>query len=115
MFGDHPPRWLAWANTAGARATTTAVAFVALIVSALLGVRYQNYVECVADQQQRDGDRTRAVSAATDVERAADTAVLAGPRPGGPTAEELRLAAVAARKVTDQVRAQNPPPPVGRC
>ena len=35
MFGDEPPRWLRWANTSAARATTTIVAFVALVLSAL--------------------------------------------------------------------------------
>lgn len=115
MFGDNPPRWLLWANTSGARAVTTIIAFVALVLSGFLAVRQQSYITCVAQQQQRDAERTRAISAATDVEREADAAVLAGPTPGGPDAQQLRSAAVAARSVTDRVREQNPAPPMHRC
>lgn len=115
MFGDEPPRWLRWANTSGARATTTIVAFVALILSGLLGLRQQGYINCVADQQARDAERTRAIAAATDIERSADAALVAGPTPGGPTAQQLRAADVAARQFTDRVREQNPPPAQHRC
>jgi hypothetical protein len=115
MFGDNPPRWLSWANTSGARATTTIVAVVALILSGLLGVRQQSYINCVAEQQQADAERTRAIASATDAERAADAALVAGAQPGGPTLVELRAADVAARQVTDRVREQNPPPRLKRC
>ena len=115
MFGDHPPQWLTWANTSGARAVTTIIAFVALVLSGFLAVRQQSYINCVAEQQQRDAERTRAISAATDVEREADRALLAGPTPGGPDAARLRAAAVAARAITDRVRQQNPAPPMHRC
>jgi|SRR5688572_16245938 len=115
MFGDNPPRWLGWANTSSARAITTIIAFVALVMSGFLAVRQQAYIECVAEQQARDSERTRAISAATDAEREADRELIAGPRPDGPTAEQLRAAAVAARAVTDRVRQQNPAPPMHRC
>lgn len=114
MFGDNPPRWLAWANTSGARASTTIVAFIALILSALLGLRQQSYITCVAEQQALDAERTRAIAAATDIERQADAALVAGPSPGV-TVEQLRAADVAARAFTDRVREQNPPPPMHRC
>lgn len=115
MFGDNPPGWLRWANTSGARAITTIIAFVALMLSGLLAVRQQSYITCIADQQSLSDARTRILAAATDVERAADTDLIAGPRPGGPTAEQLRAASIAARAVTDLVRKNNPPPPLRRC
>ncbi len=115
MFGDNPPRGLRWANTAVARAITTMVAIVALTMSIVLLGRLQDYTKCIADQQAISDERSRAIAAATDIERAADTALIAGATPGGPTAEELAQASVAARAVTDRVRAQNPPPPLRRC
>lgn len=115
MFGDNPPHWLRWANTSGARAVTTIIAFVALVLSGFLAVRQQSYINCVAEQQARDAERTRAIAAATDVERQADAELLAGPRPGGPSADQLRAAAVAARAITDRVRHQNPAPAMHRC
>lgn len=114
MFGDEPPRWLRWANTSAARATTTIVAFVALVLSALLGMRQQGYINCVAEQQSLDAERTRAIAAATDIERKADAALVAGPT-AGVSIEQLRAADVAARQFTDQVREQNPPPKLRRC
>jgi hypothetical protein len=115
MFGDNPPRGLKWANTAAARSITTIIAIIALVLSFIVLYRLQNYISCVADQQSLSDARTRAISAATDAERAADSALVAGERPGGPTVEQLRHASVAARNVTDLVRRQNPPPPMRRC
>lgn len=115
MFGDTPPPWLRWANTSTARAVTTIVAIIALLVAAYVGLRQQDYITCVADQQSMSDARTRILAAATDNERAADTALIAGQQPGGPTIVELRQASVAARAVTDLVRKQNPPPPLRRC
>ena len=115
MFGDNPPDWLRWANTPTARAITTVVAMVALIISIFLLSRLQGYISCVADQQALSDARARALAAATDAERVADTALIAGEQPGGPPAAELRAASVAARNVTDLVRRQNPPPPRRRC
>lgn len=114
-MGENPPRWLAWANTSTARAVTTIIATIALVLAALLGLRQQDYIACVADQQALSDARTRILAAATDNERAADTALIAGPVPGGPTGPELRSASVAARAVTDLVRKQNPPAPLRRC
>lgn len=113
MFGENPPAGLRWANTTAARSVTTIMAVIALALSAFLLYRLDDYVDCIADQQSRSDERSRALAAATDVERAADTAALAGV--GKPDAERLRQAAVAARAVTDQVRRQNPPPPIRRC
>ena len=115
MFGDNPPRWLRWANTSAARSITTITAIVALLLSFIVLYRLQGYISCVADQQALSDSRARALAAATDAERVADTAVIRGPQPGGPSAEQLRAASVAARNVTDLVRRQNPPPPMRRC
>lgn len=115
MFGDTPPRWLRWANTSGARATTTIIAIFALTLSVMFGVRLQLYVNCVGDQQNADARRTAAIAAATDAERRADAALVAGPVPGGPSAAELRRLDVEARSYTDKVRAENPPPPERAC
>lgn len=113
VFGDDPPAWLSWANTSGARASTTFVAVVALILSAILGLRQQSYITCVADQQAADAERTRAIAAATDIERAADAALVLGA--GGPDVVHLRAADVAARAFTDKVREQYPPSESRRC
>lgn len=110
MFGDNPPKWLRWANTSGARATTTVIAIVALLISVVLLARLQGYIDCVAESQRRDAQRTAAIAAATDAERVADSALIEGPLPGGPDAQQLRANSYAARQVTDRVRAQNPPP-----
>jgi hypothetical protein len=115
MFGDTPPPWLGWANTSSARAITTIVAIFALVVAAFVGLRQQTYITCVADQQSMSDARTRILAAATDNERAADTALIAGEQPNGPKIVELRAQSVAARAVTDLVRKQNPPPPLRRC
>lgn len=115
VFGDSPPRWLRWANTSGARATTTVIAIVALLLSGWLLLRLQSYVDCVAEQQHADAKRTTAIAEATDRERAADRALIAGPVPGGPDAATLRAEAIDARQATDRVRADNPPPPLNRC
>lgn len=114
-LSETPPRWLRWANTDTARAGTSLVAMVALVGCMLIGLRQQSYINCVAEQQQRDAERTRAIASATDAERSADRDLIAGPTAGGRTSDELRAAAVAAHAVLDRVRAQNPPPPLQRC
>jgi len=115
VFGDNPPRYLRWANTSGARATTTIVAMIALFVSGFLFFRLQQYVDCIAEQQRADAKRTAAISVATDAERRADAALVAGPQPGGPSGPELRRQDVEARQHTDAVRAANPPPNLKPC
>jgi len=115
MFGENPPAWLRWANTSGARATTTLIAIVALMTSVVLLARLQGYINCVADSQRQDSQRTAAIAVATDAERAADNALIEGPLPGGPDAQQLRANSYAARQVTDRVRAQNPPPALNPC
>jgi hypothetical protein len=115
VFGDHPPRWLAWANTSQARAATTVVAMVALVASIILGLRQQAYTTCLGEKEAADSARTLAISRATDIERAADLALLVGPTAPGQTGAELRAAARAARTNTDRVRAENPPPNLHGC
>ena len=97
------------------RAATTFIALVALLVSGILGARLILFTQCVADQQTADARRTAVISAATDAERRADAALVAGPRPGGPSVSELRRLDVEARQHTDDVRAANPPLPAGVC
>lgn len=115
VFGDNPPRWLRWANTSGARATTTVIAMLALFVSGYLFYRLNELVTCIADQQAADQRRTSIIAEATDAERRADAALVAGPMPGGPDGRELRRLDVEARRHTDTVRAANPPLPAAHC
>jgi len=112
---EDPPRWLAWAGTPTMRALTTAVAMFALLVSAVLFYQLQSFTQCLADQQRADAARTAVISQATDAERRADAALVAGPQPGGPAGAELRRQDVAARQHTDEVRAAHPPLPLDPC
>lgn len=111
---EDPPAGLRWAGTSLARAITTIVAVIALGTSVALGVRQQAYISCVAGQQELAAARTEAVSAAADIERRAESRLIAGdPDPGAKA--ELRAQALAARAHTDRVRADNPPPEPRRC
>lgn len=115
VFGDNPPRWLRWANTSGARATTTVIAMLALLVSGYLFFRLNELVTCIAAQQRADAQRTAVIAEATDAERRADAALVAGPQAGGPSGAELRRLDVAARQHTDAIRAANPPQAIDPC
>lgn len=115
VFGENPPRWLRWANTSGARATTTVIAMIALLVSGYLFFRLNELVTCIAAQQRDDARRTTVIAEATDIERRADAALVAGPQPGGPDGHELRRLDVEARRNTDAVRAANPPQEIDPC
>lgn len=112
---ETPPRWLAWTDKATTRAATTLIAIIALLLSFGLLVRLQALVDCNTDANRADAKRTAAIAAATDGEREADLALIVGARPAGPSAEQLRAAAVAARQYTDRVRAANPPGAEGGC
>lgn len=112
---DQPPRWLAWAGTPSMRALTTFVAMIALIISGILGARLILLTQCLADQQAADAKRTAVIAEATDAERRADAALVAGPHPGGPDGATLRRQDVEARGHTDAVRAANPPLPLNPC
>lgn len=112
---DQPPRWLAWAGTPTMRAVTTLVSMIALLVSAILFYQLQSFTKCLADQQGADAGRTAIIARATDAERRADAALVAGPQPGGPDGKTLRQQDVAAREYTDAVRAANPPLPLDPC
>lgn len=115
VLGDTPPRWLRWADTSGTRAVATIAALVAMGGSGLLFFRLQDVVDCLAAQQRADAQRTAVIAAATDAERRADAALVAGPTPGGPDTAELRRLDIEARDHTDQVRAANPAPAVTSC
>lgn len=112
---EDPPRWLAWAGTPTMRAATTFISLVALLVSAVLFYQLQSFTQCLADQQRADARRTTVIAQATDAERRADAALVAGPQPGGPDGQTLRRQDVAARQYTDAVRAANPPLPLDPC
>ena len=112
---EDPPVWLKWAGTPTAKAATTLIALVSLLVSAVLYWQLQQFTQCVADQQRADAARTSVIAKATDAERRADAALVAGPQPGGPDGPALRRQDVAAREYTDAVRAANPPLPLDPC
>lgn len=112
---EQPPHWLAWSGTPTMRAATTFVAMIALIISGILGARLILLTQCLADQQTADAKRTALIAVATDAERRADAALVAGPQPGGPDGEALRRQDVAARQHTDDVRSANPPLPLNPC
>lgn len=112
---ENPPRGLRWTTTATAKGITTLAAMIAIAVAIFVGARQQIYITCIAHQQQADAVRTQRIAVATDIERAADQRLLAGPVPGGPSAEQLREDSRIARAHTDAVREANPPVPPGRC
>jgi hypothetical protein len=97
------------------RAATTAISLFALLVSAVLYWQLQSFTQCLADQQRADAARTSIIAKATDAERRADAALVAGPQPGGPDGAALRRQDVAAREYTDAVRAANPPLALNPC
>lgn len=107
-----PPRGLKWTISPYGRALTVMIAVASLVVSMYVGYRYVGLVDCLRDSSLADKQRTAAISAATDAERAADLALIEG---AGGQAERLRNASVAARKNTDRVRAANPAPEVRPC
>lgn len=112
-MSETPPRGLGWTNTPPARAITTVVAIVALLVAGALGIRQQAYINCVAEQQRLAATRTAAIAKATDRERAAQRALIQGVKPEN--SAELRDAVLRSYDSTDQVRAENPPPLPGAC
>jgi len=107
------PPGFRWADQPIGRAIVTVLAILSLFLSMLVGYRYVGLIDCLRDRATADEIRTKAISDATDRERAADLALLAGPTPGGPSGPELRAADVEARKNTDRVRAAHPAPPAG--
>lgn len=112
-FDDKPPKALQWLDTDAARAVTTALAIVAILGAILLGIRQQQYISCVADQQRMAAVRTTAIAKATDAERAAQRRLLVEiNKTNGP---ELRAAVLAAYDETDRIRAANLPPAAHRC
>lgn len=109
------PRGLGWADTYPARAVAVGLAIVSILVSLYVGYRYVGLVDCLRDRAAADQRRTAAIAAATDTERRADLALIQGPVAAGPSAHELREAAIAARRHTDSVRAANPAPVAVPC
>lgn len=111
-MSEVPPRGLRWTITPYGRALTIMIAVVSLVVSMYVGYRYVGLVDCLRDSSLADKQRTAAISAATDAERAADLALIEGSAADG---RQLRENSVAARKNTDRVRAANPAPAVEPC
>lgn len=100
-----PPRGLRWTDAPAGRAIVTVLALVTLVLTLYLGFRYQRLVDCLRDNAAADARRTAALAVATDAERIADRQLLIG----GADPIELRKASLEARRVTDEVRASNPP------
>ncbi len=85
------------------------LAIASMVVSIYVGYRYVRLIDCLAARDEASAVRTAAIAEATDLERAADLALLRTP---GPAA---RAFAVEAREATDRVRAANPAPREGAC
>ena len=85
------------------------LAATALLLSLYLGWLHFGLIDCLADRDAADQQRTAAISAATDKERAADLALLRN------RTDANREAAASAREHTDRVRAEHPAPPVKPC
>lgn len=100
------PRGFRWIDTPAARAVLAVLIVVSLGLSIYASARYVGLVNCLQAHAAADAKRTKAIADATDVERRADSALLAGR--GDPVA--LRAASLAARAQTDRVRAANPAP-----
>lgn len=110
-LAERPPKALAWLDAPATKASTTLLALVAILAAIFLGFEQQQYVSCIADQQRADQRRTSAIAAATDRERAAQRQLISAAGNG----DGLRDAVLRAYDSTDQVRAENPPPPAGSC
>lgn len=104
------PRGFRWADQPIGRAIVTVLAILSLVLSLVVGYQYVGLINCLQARAVADGERTKRIADATDVERRADLALLMGVKPGGPSRAELLAAAVQARQHTDAVRAQNPAP-----
>lgn len=104
------PRGFRWADAPIGRAIMTTFAIMSLLLSLYVGYRYVGLIDCLRDRAVADGVRTKRIADATDLERRADLALLAGPKPGGPTGRELVAGSLLARQHTDRVRAANPAP-----
>lgn len=100
------PRGFRWADAPLGRAAVVVLSVIALSLSIFVGYRYVGLIDCLRARDAADAKRTEAIAVATDVERAADRALLTG----GPNPSALRRAALDARAHTDTVRAANPPP-----
>lgn len=107
-----PPHGLEWTLRPVGRILALALALVSLLVSVYVGWRYVELVECLTAQDLADQRRTSAIAAATDVQNAADYALL---KATGDDAVRLRQDAIVAREYVSRIRAANPAPPVQSC
>lgn len=92
-------------SSSAARVAVNVLAVLVLVVQGYLFYQWEAYTECVGDRASLAAQRARAISRATDVERAAERELLRRPSP------EARAAVFAAREHTDSVRSANPPAP----
>jgi hypothetical protein len=111
------PRGFRWADQPVGRAIVTVLAILSLVLSLFVGYRYVGLIDCLQDRAVADGERTKRIADATDVERRADLALLMGvpdevtdPAARRAAGKMLLAAAVEARRATDRVRAENPAP-----
>lgn len=102
-MSPYPPRGLAWTERPAVRQLINLLAALAFLGAILLGVRGQVYINCVGRNQAADAQRTAAVAAATDAERAAQRQLIADV---GTPAElaQARAQTLAAYDHTDSVR-----------
>jgi hypothetical protein len=102
-----PPRGLRWLDAPLGRVIALGLAVVSIAVSLYVGSLYVGLIDCLREQAGADALRTSAIAEATDRERRADLALLAG--------TGSRQQSIDARQFTDQVRAENPAPSTVPC
>lgn len=86
-----------------------ALAMLSLIMAMYVTYRQYDLTNCLAKRDAEARTRTSAIAVATDAERIADLHLL---RVGTP---EARAEAIAARGITDRVRAEHPAPDIEPC
>jgi hypothetical protein len=109
------PRGLKWVGGTFGTVAAYAIAIFSVGLSMYVLSLYKDLAGCIAENQAADQRRSAILSPFTDRERAADRALLVGPRPGGPDGHTLRQIDLDARAATDRARAANPVPPSSTC
>jgi len=104
------PPGLKWLGGPVGRVIAMSLAIVALGLSIYVGYRYNTLVDCLKGNDATDSTRTKAIAAATDAERVAETAWL---QVDDDDASTTRTAAkqemLRTRAEVDRVRKANPP------
>lgn len=106
-MSPHAPRGLGWTESFIVRQAVNLIALLALLGAVAVGVRSQAYISCVGRAQAADAQRTAAIAAATDAERATQRKLIADI--GTPAdLDTIRAQALAAYDHTDAVRKSFP-------